>query len=94
MPLSKSVFMQSPRFGNEPFIMHFTDDKSNGQNETTLTDISEYLTKHDGTLERSLNSAKFELRGLKTDVADLKADFSRTFKTKDAKSFAAKFDPI
>jgi len=61
--------------------------------ETTLTDISEYLTKHDQTLENAFKQAKYDLKTLQMEMKELKADFEKTFKShKDCKNFVKKFD--
>ena len=60
-----------------------------------MTDISEYLTKHDATLEQSFKQAKFDLRSLKQEIVDLKVDFESTFAAFSGfERFQAGFDDI
>lgn len=49
--------------------------------ETTLTDISEFLIKHDSTVESSFKQAKYDLKALSIDMMDMKQDFEKTFKS-------------
>jgi len=45
--------------------------------EVSLTDISEYLTKHDATLEAAFKQAKYDMKALSVELGDMKADFEK-----------------
>lgn len=56
--------------------------------EATLTDISDYLTKHDSTLAQSFKEANEQLKALRQEISDLKVDFESTFSDhKEAKTY-------
>lgn len=61
--------------------------------EATLTDISDYLTKHDSTLAQSFKEANEQLKALRQEISDLKVDFEKTFvKNKGGKDYLGKFN--